>query len=520
MYLHSRYLASALALSLLPGVALAKLPCEKDDKLCQEILDADPDPADGGGALLSNKGVVTLALGDDKKTGSATFNFSSLGHKVSLKLSAPVDSNTGNAEFVGFEGLNGASSLELEYNYIKWAQISFEKLRNAGITGLSLNVSQTAMCGLHLEALAKAAERADRPAGSAALEQALQDLHSLRRGAFEELKELRCEQVSGREWRPSSEADRPVDCRPNSIGFEPLPETTTILEYFALGPEVNKPDEGDEEISVAKQARYMIARILEDLSGGQEGLCSEEVLTAIGKYFSGASDGELLSIGGWLATSLDELQKQPVLTSAVAELRQGSLARAEFLESKWNPFVGGVATIGYKKFEFLDREFLSSTSEVKKTDDRETPWSIGVQGGWIQVADEPSKGDGALIVSASNERSYKEAGKVQACTPVEGFESVSSLQSCQSLPLGGPAEIDSLKVGIEWRQKQKKYAWALRSFYRDKDGESDNFGAELPIYFARDKDKEFTGGISFAWSDDDGKSVAIFVGKQFKVNPN
>lgn len=482
----ARLVAATACVLLLCSPAVLTASSKSTESPEEIVYDADPDVADGGGATLSNRGRVTMVLGEDKKTGSATYAWRSLGHNFSLKLTAAVDDETESAQFVNFEGLDGASSLTFQYNYIRWSAIDFERILGAGISAADLLRTRTAYCALHLEALSDAVGDSGRGEVGWSL---VEDMYS-------KLDGLQDSVVPG-------------------AGKQPVPTTADISTYFRLGPAVNQAPHISNPV-------FALVRKLEGSAGGEEPLlCELDALEKIRTFLKEAKSASLRGIGTNLSRGIEGLALEPELgPEMVKVLKRGGLSRADFLERRWNPFWGASATAGYKEFEFLDRDLLTATGEIKKTDDRETPWSVGVQAGWVRVSDDPEKSDEALIFSVAHERSFEAADKVENCKPVESFEAVDSLRSCESVPLGGPSGGDSLKVGLEWRKKMKRVAFAVRGYYRDIEGEGEEVGAELPLYFARDDKKEFTGGIVFGWNDDDGESLAIFVGKQFKVNPN
>ena len=144
------------------------------------------------------------------------------------------------------------------------------------------------------------------------------------------------------------------------------------------------------------------------------------------------------------------------------------------------------------------------TPEAQKHDTNEIGASLKV--GYSRVAGS----SGRVAFGVGVQRAFKpQETKAQSCTAVEGSE---ILESCSELPVGAPAQIDSLIAQVEYAHRTRVAAIRpLVSF----DFELDVWALDLPFYFLRDDKKAFTGGFRVGWrSDKDLPVASIFVAKQ------
>ena len=124
-----------LVLCLIPSFhLLAQTPQNDQDEVrslcldqmsqeaCWERFNASLDVGDNSGTALDNSSRVVVGVDDKSQIASIRFAKPWLSGKLSATVSAAVDKDTGNAEFLGLsEGL-GAEQLKVEYNYISWPE--------------------------------------------------------------------------------------------------------------------------------------------------------------------------------------------------------------------------------------------------------------------------------------------------------------------------------------------------------------------------------------------------------------
>jgi hypothetical protein len=184
----------------------------------------------------------------------------------------------------------------------------------------------------------------------------------------------------------------------------------------------------------------------------------------------------------------------------------------------WSLTVNG--GIGLKDFEHLDREAFVATGEAKTTTTTENPWSAGVRvAAHFLTGLLERKADSALILSINRERTFKAAGALTLCKPVEGL---APIESCKTFAGAAPNGEESTVFVLEYRNGWERIGIAPRAFYRkfEKSAAVDkDYGVEVPIYFLTNAKNSFQGGVKLGWSDqDDDGSVAVFVGKSFSID--
>jgi hypothetical protein len=236
-----------------PVGASDKLPyteCSSTDPsdACSELFDPDSEVGDLEGAVLGDRSAVTVAIGEDKETASIRFVKPWLRHKLSATVSAPVDEDSGQAEFVGVAGLNGAASLKLEYNYIDWPEYPGY-------------------------ALYKDDDPGSYPGGQQLQrEEAVEALRCLT--AAERLSEARAEVQMGSRWTPALE-----DLYSKLIKMD-LPTRAEIVDFQAAFPEGGEPQPRTEQ---EDKADVKVRKLLE--AGTEE---SHEVCAPLRQYLGNA----------------------------------------------------------------------------------------------------------------------------------------------------------------------------------------------------------------------------------------
>lgn len=116
---------------------------------------------------------------------------------------------------------------------------------------------------------------------------------------------------------------------------------------------------------------------------------------------------------------------------------------------------------------------------------------------------------GRLAFSIAGQRAFKaQKTKALSCQQVDGS---ATLETCKELPLGAPAEVESLIGQIEYTHHIARATIRPLVSY---DFEEDVLALDLPFYFLRDKDDLFAGGFRVGWrSDTDDLAASIFVSK-------
>jgi hypothetical protein len=113
----------------------------------------------------------------------------------------------------------------------------------------------------------------------------------------------------------------------------------------------------------------------------------------------------------------------------------------------------------------------------------------------------------------SYEKSYKSDDAVQVCSPVSGSTSL----KCPQGSIGAPTRTFGRILFTEARYLFSSGAFAL-SPRLEYDFTASKFAAKLPVYFAPNKDKALTGGITLGYvTHGDGFGVSVFVNKAFSL---
>ena len=90
-----------------------------------------------------------------------------------------------------------------------------------------------------------------------------------------------------------------------------------------------------------------------------------------------------------------------------------------------------------------------------------------------------------------------------------------AISECGTGVIDAPKEKKKQLLSFETRREFGSAGASLQLSY---DIESDDFGADLPITFIRDKEKNLTGGIRFGWMNSNHElAVGLFVGSKFKA---
>lgn len=163
----------------------------------------------------------------------------------------------------------------------------------------------------------------------------------------------------------------------------------------------------------------------------------------------------------------------------------------------WGTFIEG--KVGNKKYEFFDQ---SAHDQVREEISRSISASIvGIYG------------PGRVSFGLTQQTAFEESKvKVRRCTAVDGS---TALEECKELPLGVPAEVDSIIARTELRHIFGK--WALSPLISH-DFEKSVWGLELPIYFLPDSKGVLTGGLRLGWrSDEDDIKASVFVAKPLSL---
>lgn len=195
---------------------------------------------------------------------------------------------------------------------------------------------------------------------------------------------------------------------------------------------------------------------------------------------------------------------------------QGQLVEAfgdksdEFLEKFFNKksrvsFIGIDASVGRDKYGYLDRAMFQ-LAEVSKTS-----WEVGAFAGLLN--NDLTFSLRGRVVYGSN---LKLPDEIEVCHVVAGQSDPHCLTGADGLPV----RKDTALVSLETRHvialnKATKIAVAPQLVYRSEDEE---FGAEVPIYLAPDKDGRLNGGIKLAYTTKgDEFGVGVFIGVPFSM---
>lgn len=180
--------------------------------------------------------------------------------------------------------------------------------------------------------------------------------------------------------------------------------------------------------------------------------------------------------------------------------------RSKFFDNKSNMiFYGADASLGQKSYEYLARAAFRLDSVSK------TKWSIGAYAGIF---------NSSLTFSARARFVYgvdlKLPGEATICHAVPGEAEEHCVTGADGLPVRDKTGL----ISVETRHvlplsNSNKIALAPQFTYRFEDSE---FGAELPIYLAPDKDGKLSGGVKFDYdSKGDNFGIGVFVGVPFSI---
>jgi hypothetical protein len=284
--------------------------------------------------------------------------------------------------------------------------------------------------------------------------------------------------------------DKDEKCTAEDFGFSaslsaPLNKTTERSDFTNL-------DGLAKDISLSVQFNFPLQRRTTD----------QEIMAATKRI----STGEQLN-PQFVA---EDATNRGVATLDLAQIRADEDIR-QYLDSPLVTWFGG-ATISTNDYDYFDLE-------QEKQNDREYGAEAKFGRAWITD-------NARMSVSVSYERSFQDSKtKAQLCTAIENTQ---SLETCQTLPLGSPERINSTIARMEYRRvlPEAITKWVgvdlAISPLISHDFRQDVTGIELPFYWLRNKDGDFTGGLRMGWrSDTDNVSVSLFVAKalSFKETP-
>jgi hypothetical protein len=158
------------------------------------------------------------------------------------------------------------------------------------------------------------------------------------------------------------------------------------------------------------------------------------------------------------------------------------------------------ATANRQKFSFAD----SATAPTKVTSANKQGYGASVTGTLVGPW---------YVLGAGYEysRTFKGGTQTQICTPI----GTSSATSCANGALAPPTEKIDHILFVEGRMivdARHRFALSPRVEYGVK---THDYGVQLPIYLAGNKDRILDGGIGIGWTNIDHWGVGIFVGKAF-----
>lgn len=184
---------------------------------------------------------------------------------------------------------------------------------------------------------------------------------------------------------------------------------------------------------------------------------------------------------------------------------------ALFWEDKTDWAIGIMASIGHEKYDYADPENYSNQNT------NENPWSVELYGvsssrfpflnKFIPANDEITPA--VFIFGISYRENFKEREAQVLC-----IDPGSDPLSCKSYKLGMPIRKESKLAYLEYRSFWGNTAFSLRLTH---DFKSDNDGIDLPIFFFKDKDSNWSGGLRLGWTKEDKEQLALFVGKSFDL---
>ena len=161
---------------------------------------------------------------------------------------------------------------------------------------------------------------------------------------------------------------------------------------------------------------------------------------------------------------------------------------------------GGNVKLGYQNFDFID----ATTMSKQKQD--ETPWAVGAF-----IAYNPDKLRALFTFSAQYQDAFKDSSSGILCP--SSSSSMGGAVSCLSGAINRPKETKKKLLSFEARRDFGFAGIGLTTTY---DLEEEIFGAELPVYFVKDKDGKFNAGLKGGWRNDTKDFTAsVFVGTTF-----
>jgi hypothetical protein len=165
--------------------------------------------------------------------------------------------------------------------------------------------------------------------------------------------------------------------------------------------------------------------------------------------------------------------------------------------------------VGRKVHNFIDPTLVAMDK------DKHTPWGVKAFGSVL-----PARTLSTWTASVEYQQDYKDgSSKILCPTAVSGVST-----TCLNAPVGAPEDKEKLLVGLEWRSLvpiSKKgpiqnLGVSAQLLY---DERSDDWGVDVPIYFATDEKGKLIGGVRLGYkSDDDDFKIGVFVGAPF-ANP-
>jgi len=118
-------------------------------------------------------------------------------------------------------------------------------------------------------------------------------------------------------------------------------------------------------------------------------------------------------------------------------------------------------------------------------------------------------------LSGRYESRFKDGENVTRCQPFAGGAESANLETCEQLPFASPVRTSALVTSGEIRWFFKKLAVSAVISY---DFKEKVLGVQVPAYFVRNSNSDFTGGIRFGWRDDTHDfTTAVFVSKPLSL---
>ena len=187
-------------------------------------------------------------------------------------------------------------------------------------------------------------------------------------------------------------------------------------------------------------------------------------------------------------------------------LRDGKASEAEIVRKlievdrlvyggNWAWVLHAEGRAGYKKFDFFD---LAASKQ--QSDEISSSFSLSGAGTY---------GPGRLLLSATYQQAFADSKVTgQSCVAISGAP---GLESCKSLPVGGPTERNGIVARAELRHNFGAWGVAPTVSWDEHD---DVIGVSLPVYFLRNIAGALDGGFRLGWRDDtDDLTAAVFVSK-------